>query len=352
MENQAKRLKLQADPLSVLCEDVLYLIFQHFDDRFTTFNIFEVSKSWNLRLSQSAAAMRKIKLVFPNTLGSYPGYAKSVSDFVGTLSKSKRMYRNVEFEITNIAKWKRKMQLLERFSSTIVEMDVNYKVSRTAKHDQSVGFTFPNLTSIEITEQVYSEFIGNLIVASPKLEKVVFCNSITSGRTLGSIEKNTSVKKLTMLNTGLTPNFCPSSLTNFKFSYKPLENYKEELRLEDWLANSFDTLTTLSLYEIQTESVFFILTKLPALKTLEFWRAQGEKEEIADLKNFNITTVKMVRELNPFTQQLLECLKSLLSYSCKENFSTVCFKRSSPTEKTWEKSSTNYDWIDYRILFL
>jgi hypothetical protein len=341
MEKQAKRRKIQADPLTMLCNDVLCLIFLHISG--SDFKkLFEVSRSWNLRLFRSPAAMKKIKLVFPNARGSNLNFITNLKDFVQTISKSERIYENIRFEIKNIVKWKKKLQLLKKFSSTIVYMEVDYKVSLTAKHDQNLSFIFPNLKTMKITEQVNSEFIGNLIVAAPKLRKLEITQledsfSISTQR---SINKNTSIKELTLLYTDFESDFCPSSLTYFKYCGKLSEYpmFWADYEIMDYLENSLDTLTTLSLFEVGTDIVVFILTKLPSLKTLEFKDSFGYIQEIEDLENFCITTVRIKETLNSFKQQILKCLKNLLCFCCQENFSTVWFKRSSPTEQTWEKS--------------
>jgi hypothetical protein len=173
MENPAKKLKLREDPAALetptidpLVEiDEFYmqeLILQHLKG-FEVKQSMEVSPLWNEILSNSPKAMSNIKLVFYDLKHNEPPPKK-----VTQLLNSQRRYQNMYVEVGYKANAARKLLLIERFSLSLIELDVA-------------------ITDLQ-------EFVPKNL-QFPKLKKLSLCNGVEC-----LISENFSAPRLTSLH--------------------------------------------------------------------------------------------------------------------------------------------------------
>lgn len=132
------------DPFETCWEELLQnLIVQHFSGK-EVLELFKVSQEWNVLLSKSNKAMSMIELVINES------YTYSTRQ-VDVLESSDRLYRKMRFDRCR-KNYKRKLNLIEKFSQSLVELEL-------ALRRRDVDFlprkvTFPKLTVLSLRGQV------------------------------------------------------------------------------------------------------------------------------------------------------------------------------------------------------
>jgi hypothetical protein len=154
--------KFVMDPIEVIREPLLQdLIFQHLSASEVK-NLFTVSKTWNQAASESRKAMSKIKLKVKDCKNRYGTGTGSIPfKNMKILLNSNRQYQNASFFFAFKTNFNRKIQLVERFSPSLVGLEY-FCDTETANSTFSSGLNFPKLEKLATYTVSEQQTIGVL----------------------------------------------------------------------------------------------------------------------------------------------------------------------------------------------
>jgi hypothetical protein len=321
MENPSKKMKfgdeLSTSPFIKLHEDVHPLILQHLSGK-EVLNLFTVSPECYQVIIDLPAALKKIKLRFRESSSDDPSPQE-----VTALLNSARKYQNVNAHFRYLSNAGRKLLLLERFSQSIVNLDISIERNELLEK-LPPSLSFPKLKSLDVTTS--AQIIVKLLQASSKLEKLAIGTENMDEEVVAYLMETESLKELT-LSGGRNVLFSKHSMKESKFKLKALtikysryiktEEISEQARInfETFVGQSADTLKSFQFDVWCFEDITLAFNKMPALEHLI---VQSYSEPPIPLKTSKLEPNKTIKSFKCYTLdyipkkvELLACLTNL-----------------------------------------
>lgn len=286
MENPSKKLKLDENSQNDTPE--VRDPFKLFDHRFVhiheeifsnltgkdVLNCFLVCKQWNQIVSESPAAMSKIRLRFEEVSTQNPGPRE-----VTELLNSQRRYQNLKFTLKLRSNMKRKLLLLERFSSSLEELELGIKLfGRETQFAVPKDLKMPKLKvfradnfHISFLYNMVNDIIKQILPTADKLE-VYACHSSFEMNQVADILANKAHLKELSIDSGTLSG--SSKVLDAKFELNSLvlldshSSQSPNPNLVKFCQNQAATITELSLVGSKSRN-FGLIWLLPKLAKLD-----------------------------------------------------------------------------------
>jgi hypothetical protein len=216
--------------------------------------------------------MRRIKLNVRDFSSKKPSRSE-----VTALLKSDRNYQNMSVHLTRATNLKRKMMLLPKFSSSLVELELHRFF--WMEMDLPSNMSFPKLESLR-AETISVSVAMELVKGASKLQTLsidFFRLNQSNEEFAEMLLKKKTLKKLAMRNVPRdffsfdsfsTPEFKLTSLVFESYNFDP---YICRHNFKAFVLAMADTLTSLDIYYLEDEDALLI-QNLPALKILKAGR--------------------------------------------------------------------------------
>lgn len=314
MEKPAKKLKIDGDlstnPFSKLHEDIHPLVLQHFTGK-EVLNLFTVSPKCYQLVSESSAALKKIELRFYEFSAGDPSPKE-----VTILLNSNRKYQNVQANFFFLSNAIRKLLLLERFSQSLVSLDISVKEELVSK--LPLNLSFPKLKSLDVAAS--SQINLKLLQASPRLEELSIATKIMDEEVVACLMEMETLKILT-LHGDRDDLFAKHSMENAKFKLRALAIEKEKdvfrrthqsrINFDLFVQQSADTIKSLKLHFGFCDDINLAFNNLPVLEKLCIKRTTSLLEDTNKLQLKPNGTIKSFKFFAINDVPELKCLENL-----------------------------------------
>jgi hypothetical protein len=271
----AKKMKIEeisdeksiADPFVRVHEHVRDLMLQHLTGR-EVLRSMKVSKDWNEIVAESRKCMSKVKLKIEEKTLKYPSLEE-----VTALMESDRPYQHMKLRIRNVKNSGSMLLLLQRFSQSLVELDLKLGKQKRMIENLPENVTFPKLKLLKLykltnVNQVIKKLFANVFTLK-KFEADDFFH-LMDCTAIEWLKKQNQLKEFTIRSDEV---FNSDVLlgASFKFEYFSYNCIHKTLpfnaHLDTFLLSQADSLVHLKLDALYQQNVKTIFNRLPNLKT-------------------------------------------------------------------------------------
>jgi hypothetical protein len=328
MATRSKRIKMaasQPDPFTAVHFDIRDLVIQHFKvediKELTT-----VSKGWNQIIGGSSAAMKRIMLNVWDSSSEQPSRPE-----VTALLKSNRKYQNLDLHLKFAANIKRKLMLLPKFSSSLVELDLRDDNKQLQKYLPE-KLSFPKLKALWIGSNSV-DFITMILKHENKLQKLStsawmhneidmkFAEVLLTIKSLKKLDLYNIPGDVFSLDSFRKPEFKLNSLT---VSCKRLDPVLHR-NFKAFVLSMADTLTSFDINLFRGEEALLI-QELPSLKTLRIGQDEIERPLEIYKPNTSIEVIHLM-SINSAPSKFFKSLTAVRSLR------VLCFVRKNDFKK-------------------
>jgi hypothetical protein len=262
----AKKMKIEEisddksikDPFVRVHEHVRELMLQHLTGR-EALSSMEVSKDWNEIIAGSRKCMSKVTLHFQEKSTKDPSLKE-----VTALLESNRRYQNMKLSANYVANRRRKLLLLQRFSQSLVELEL--KLGKNGKLIKNLpeNISFPKLQSLKLVTRRN----GNRVITKC-FQNVLLKKFETDGSELIESSAAEWLKNQSQLKELAVERFNPVVLlgASFKLESLCLQSCTWQADLNTFLLSQADSLVHLELCYLDQQNLKTIFNCLPKLKT-------------------------------------------------------------------------------------
>lgn len=283
------------DPFLHLHVHVHDLIYQHLKGR-DVLKVFGVSPTWNEVAATSKQLMSQVRFRFFEISESVP----SESDITSLLN-SDRVYQNIVAMFRFSTDAARKVKLLHRFSSELVDLEVDCFKDKIVRSFPAT-MSFPKLKTLKVNNS--PEINLKLLNATSGLKKLSI-NMKMGNDLVRCLKKQSHLKELE-LRGDRNDFFTLYSLQNAEFTLNSLTITNQEKKFEriarDNFKSSFSACNTASSIAINKcfhEDIDLVINQSPHLKSLKIQSIIGNSEFLTLKSNKSIIEFKFGMNLTP-----------------------------------------------------
>jgi hypothetical protein len=317
----AKKMKIEEisddktikDPFVRVHEHVREVMLQHFTGK-EVLSVMEVSNDWNEIIAGSRKCMSKVKLNIKEKSPTDPNLRD-----VKELLQSDRSYQNMKLFVRNLTNSDRKFLLLQRFSQSLVEIELttyNYE-----RGELPENMTFPKLESLKlfILANANQDIMKCFANVSSLKKFETYGSDLIESSAVEWLKKQSQLKELTLRYVG---SFKLVVLldASFKLESLTLKSCTEQhADLNMFLLSQADSLVHLKVYALlHSQNVKIIFNHLPKLKTFSCSNVYEGVFNVNDL-NPNQSLVEFNSGFFHPPQSILKSLVNLEILTCTFN---------------------------------